>query len=138
MRRRLLATVAVAGLMLAGTAGPAAAHHKSGHKGGPPAHVVKKQAERLCERNNGTFIDLDGVAFVCLLPTGATEREIRQAERLCERQGGDLFVAVGNVAFACVLPGGGPILNNFVDTGGPGGGLLTGPDGLRLFPVIVS
>ena len=139
MRKRLLATIAVAGLMLAVSAGPAAAHHKSSHKkGGPPAHVVKKQAERLCERNNGTFIDLGGLAYVCLLPTGATEKEIRQAERLCERQGGDLFVAVGNVAYACVLPGGGPILNDFVDTGGPGGGLLSGPNGLRLFPLIVS
>jgi len=138
MRRRLLATVAVAGLMLAGAAGPAAAHHKSGHDGGPPASKVKAQAERLCERNNGSFIDLGGLAYVCLLPTGATEKEVRQAERLCERQGGDLFVAVGNVAYACVLPGGGTILNNFVDTGGPGGGLLTGPGGLRLFPIILS
>ena len=138
MRRRLLVTLAVAGLMLAGSAGPAAAHHKSGHKGGPPAHVVKKQAERLCERNNGTFIDLGALAYVCLLPTGATEKEIDRAERLCERQGGDLFVAVGNVAYACVLPGGGSILNNFVNTGGSGGGLLTGPNGLRLFPIIVS
>ena len=136
--RRVLATFGVAGLILAGTAGPAAAHHKAGHSGGPPSHVVKAQAERLCERNNGGFIDLGGLAYVCLLPTGATEREIRQAERLCERQGGDLFVAVGNVAYACVLPGGGSVLNDFVDTGGPGSGLLTGPNGLRLFPVIVS
>ena len=138
MRRRLLVTVAVAGLMLAGAAGPAAAHHKSGHDGGPPVNRVKAQAERVCERNNGSFIDLGGLAYVCLLPTGATEKEVRQAERLCERQGGDLFVAVGNVAYACVLPGGGTILNDFVDTGGPLGGLLTGPDGLRLFPIILS
>jgi len=137
MRKRLLATVAVAGLMLAGTAGPAAAHHKSGHKGGPPAHVVKKQAERLCERNNGTFIDLDGVAYVCLLPTAATEKKIRQAERLCERQGGALFVAAGNVAYACVLPGfEGPV------TVPPGdadpGFVLDRVEGLRLLPIIVS
>lgn len=136
--RRLLAIVGVAGLMLAGTAGPAAAHHKAGHTGGPPAHVVKARAERLCETNNGSFIDLGGLAYVCLLPTGATEPEIRQAEQLCQAQGGALFVAVGNVAYACVLPGGGPVLNNFVDTGGLLGGLLTGPDGLRLFPVILS
>lgn len=135
MRRRLLVSVAAAGLMLAFTAGPIAAHHKAGHSGGPPA---RGQAERLCERNNGVFIDVGPLVYVCLLPTGATEREIRQAERVCERQGGDLFVAVGNVAYACVLPGGGTILNDFVDTGGPGGGLLTGPDGLRLFPIIVS
>ena len=138
MRKRVLATIAAAGLMFVVTAGPAVAHHKSGHKGGPPAHVVKKQAERLCERNNGTFVDLGALAYVCLLPTGATEKEIDRAERLCERQGGDLFVAVGNVAYACVLPGGGQLLDDFVDTGGPGGGLLTGPDGLRLFPIIVS
>ena len=138
MRKRLLATVTVAGILLVGSAGPAVAHHKAGHSGGPPAHVVKKQAERLCEKNNGTFIDLGALVYVCLLPTGATEKEIRQAERLCERQGGDLFVAVGKVAYACVLPGGGTILNNFVDTGGPGGGLLTGPNGLRLFPVIIT
>lgn len=136
--RRVLAALGVAGLMLAGTAGPVAAHHKDDHSGGPPAHVVKAQAERLCERNNGAFIDLGGLAYVCLLPTGATESEIRQAERLCERQGGALFVAVGNVAYTCVLPGGGPLLNDFVDTGGPGGGLLTGPDGLRLFPILIS
>ena len=78
------------------------------------------------------------MAYVCLLPTGATEKEIRQAEKRCERGGGDLFVAVGNVAYACVFPGGGPLLNDYVDTGGPGGGLLTGPNGLRLFPIIVS
>ena len=138
MRRRLLVTVAVAGMMLASAAGPAMAHHKSGHDGGPPANKNKAKAERLCERNNGAFIDLGGLAYVCLLPTGATEKEVRQAERLCERQGGALFVAVGNVAYTCVLPGGGSVLNDFVDTGGPGGGLLTGPNGLRLFPIILS
>ena len=99
---------------------------------------MNRQAERLCERNNGTFIDLGGLAYVCLLPTGASQREIERAERICERQGGALFVAVGNVAYACVLPGGGSVLNRFVDTGGPNDGLLTGSDGLRLFPIIVS
>ncbi|MDQ3897702.1 MAG: hypothetical protein M3326_10770 [Actinomycetota bacterium] len=138
MQRRLIATLGVAGLLLAATAGPAAANSKGGHGGGPPAHVVKGQAERLCEKNNGAFIDLGSLAYVCLLPTGATEKEIRKAERLCERQGGDLFAAVGNVAYACVLPGGGTVLNRFVDTGGPGGGLLTGPGGLRLFPILLS
>lgn len=135
--RRLLATLGVAGLMLAGTAGPAAAHHKADHKGGPPARVVKAQAERLCERNNGSFIDLGGLAYVCLLPTGATEKEIRQAERLCERQGGDLFVAVGNVAYACVLPGfSGPVTQP--PSGGSPGFVLDAVDGLRVLPVIVS
>ncbi len=135
--RRMLATVGVAGLILAGTAGPAVAHHKSGHSGGPPAHVVKMQAERLCERNNGAFIDLDGLAYVCLLATGASEREIRQAERLCERQGGALFVAVGNLAYACVLPGfDGPV--TVPGTGGFPGFILDEVEGLRLLPIIVS
>ncbi len=137
--RKTLGTLAVAGMLLAGTAGPALAHHKSGHAGGPPSRVVVNQAERQCEKQQGgTFIDLGGLAYVCLLPTGASERDIRKAERTCERAGGELFVAVGNVAYACVLPGGGDVLNDFVDTGGPGGGLLTGSDGLRLFPIIVS
>ncbi len=137
--RKTIGTLAVAGMLLAGTAGPALAHKPDKGKGGPPAHVVVKQAERQCEKQQGgTFIDLGGLAYVCLLPTGASEKDIRKAERTCERAGGELFVAVGNVAYACVLPGGGDVLNNFVDTGGPGGGLLTGPDGLRLFPVIVS
>lgn len=135
--RRMLATVGVAGLILAGTAGPAAAHHKAGHSGGPPAHVVNNQAERLCERNNGTFIDLDGVAYVCLLATGASEREIRQAERLCERQGGALFVAVGNLAYACVLPGfSSPV--TVPSVGGTPGFVLDAVEGLRLLPVIIS
>ena len=135
--RKVLATLGVAGLILAGTAGPAVAHHKSGHEGGPPSHVVKARAERLCEKNNGAFIDLGGLAYVCLLPTGATEREIRQAERLCERQGGALFVAVGNVAYACVLPGfSGPVTQ--LPTGDSPGFVLDTVEGLRILPVIIS
>ncbi len=136
MHKRI-GTYAIAGMLLAASASPVLAA-KPDNAGGPPTRQVVAQAERLCEKNNGTFIDLGGLAFVCLLPTGADEREIRKAERLCERAGGDLFVAVGNVAFACVLPGGGLLLNDFVDTGGSGGGPLLGGDGLRLFPVIVS
>ena len=135
MRRRLLVTLAVAGLMVAGTAGPAAAHHKAGHGGGPPAHVVRGQAERLCERNNGLFVDLGGLAYACVLPTGATEREIRQAERLCERQGGALFVAVGNVAYACLLPGSNLTV---VDPGGGIPPVFDSGNGLRLFPILIS
>lgn len=133
--RRMLATAGVAALILAGTAGPAVAHHKGGHSGGPPPKTAK--AERLCERNNGVFIDLDGVAYVCLLATGASEREIRQAERLCQRQGGALFVAVGNLAYACVLPGfSGPV--TVPPIGNTPGFVLDTGDGLRLLPVIVS
>jgi hypothetical protein len=52
--------------------------------------------------------------------------------------GGLLYAAVGNVAHACVLPGGGAASNVFVETGGSGGGLSTGPDGLRLFPILIG
>ncbi len=76
MRRRRLAILGVAGLML-GLTGPATAHHNAGHIGGPPDQVARAQAERLCERNNGEFIDLDGLAYVCLLPTAARENELR-------------------------------------------------------------
>jgi len=107
MRIRRLAILGVVGLML-GIAGPAAGHHNAGHSGGPPDRGGNAQAERLCERNNGVFIDLDGLAYVCVLPTAATGNEIRQAARLCERQGGVLFVAVGNLVYTCVLPGGTP------------------------------
>lgn len=96
------------------------------------------RAERQCEKQDRAFVDLDGLAYVCLLPTEANERDIRKAERTCERAGGELFVAAGNVAYACVLPGGGQLLNDFVDTGGPGGGPLLGEDGLRLFPIVAS
>ncbi len=126
--RKLLISLGVAGLMF--VAVPAQAH--------PPAERQNAQAERQCERNDGAFIDLGGLAYVCLLPTEADERDIRQAERLCQRQGGALFVAAGNLAYTCVLPGGAGLVNDFVDTGGVGGGLLTGLDGLRLFPIIVS
>ncbi len=136
--RKVLGAAAMAAMLLTATGGPALAHHRSGHAGGPPTDKVVAQAERQCEKQDGAFVDLDGLAYVCLLPTEANEREIRKAERTCERAGGELFVAVGNAAYACVLPGGGELLNDFVDTGGPGGGLLVGDDGLRLFPVIVS
>ncbi len=136
--RKLIAGLGVAGLMFAGV-GPAVAGHQgggSGH-GGPPGHVLNRQAERQCERNNGTFIDLGGLAYVCLLPTAANEREIRQAERICERQGGALFVAVGNVAYACVLPGfEGPV--TVPGSGGNPGFVLDAVEGLRLLPIIVS
>ncbi len=128
--RKVLGAAALAATMLTATAGPALAR--------PPTRVVVAQAERQCEKEGGIFVDLGSLAFACLLPTGANERDIEKAERTCERAGGELFVAVGNVAFACVLPGGEDVLNDFVDTGGPGGGTLLGSDGLRLFPIIVS
>ena len=122
--RRLIATLGVAGLMLAGAASPALAKKPSG----------TAKAERMCERNNGTFISVDGLVYACVLPTGASEREIKAAARECKKQGGALFVGVGNVAYACVLPGG-----EIIDL--PGG--ATDPvlgdtlNGLRLFPILV-
>ncbi|MFN2506491.1 MAG: hypothetical protein ABR540_20145, partial [Acidimicrobiales bacterium] len=104
---------------------------------GAPASAKNVDAQGLCERRNGSFIDLDGLAYVCLLPTAATKGEIRQAGRLCTERNGVLYVAVGNAAYACVLPGGGPLLNAYVEFGDDGG-LVTGPDGLRLFPVIIG
>ncbi len=136
--RKVLGAAAMAAMLLAATGGPALAHHRSGHAGGPPTDKVVAQAERQCEKQDGVFVDLGDLAYACLLATDANEREIRKAERTCERAGGELFVAVGNAAYACVLPGGGDALNNFVDTGGPGGAPLLGDDGLRLFPLIVS
>ncbi len=122
--RRLIATLGVAGLMLAGAASPALAKK--------PSSTAK--AERMCERNNGTFIDVGGLAYACVLPTGATEREIKQAARQCKKQGGALFVAVGNVAYACVLPGG-----DIVDLPGGATDPILGDtlNGLRLLPVVL-
>ncbi|MDQ3678983.1 MAG: hypothetical protein M3378_00245 [Actinomycetota bacterium] len=121
--RRLIVALSVAGLMLAGV-GPAMAHK--------PDRNAK--AERMCEKEHGTFIDLDGVAYACLLPTAASPRDIRQAARQCEKQGGALFVAVGNLAYACVLPGfEGPVV---VGPDGQGRSYLL--DGLRLTPIMVT
>ncbi|MCA1672873.1 MAG: hypothetical protein LC799_11960, partial [Actinobacteria bacterium] len=92
LRRRLLIALGVVGLLLATL--------------GAPASAKNVDAQGLCERRNGSFIDLDGLAYVCLLPTAATKGEIRQAGRLCTERNGVLYVAVGNAAYACVLPGG--------------------------------
>ena len=121
--RKLFAALCVAGIMLAG-AGPALAHRPS----------QNAQAERLCEKEGGLFVDLGGLVYACVLPTAASDKDIRRDERLCDRQGG-LFLAVGNVAYACVLPGG-----VFPVDGIPtDGGLLEIFDGgLRLTPIIIS
>ncbi len=123
--RRLIATLGVAGVMLAGAAGPALAHK--------PDRFAK--AERMCEREGGAFISVDGLVYACVLPTAASEKEIKAAARECKKQGGALFVGVGNVAYACVLPGG-----DIVDLGdsipGPDGELVD-VGGLRLLPVVI-
>ena len=63
-------------------------------------------AEQLCERaQDGTFIDLGGLAYVCLVPEAINAGQLRAAEAVCENvYEGDLFVAVGNLAYACVRP----------------------------------
>ncbi|MCA1706509.1 MAG: hypothetical protein LC808_25890 [Actinobacteria bacterium] len=126
--RKFIAALSVAGVMLAGMASPALAHK------GEPAQNAK--AERACEKEGGLFIDLGGIAYACVLPTMASDKDIRKAQALCGRQGG-LFASVGNVVYACVLPG------TELPVGGlpiPGtGGLLgSGDGGLRILPVLVG
>ncbi len=121
--RRLIACLGVAGVMLASAASPALAH-----KPDKPS-----KAERMCEREGGTFISVDGLVYACLLPTGASEKEIKAAARECKKQGGALFAAVGNALYVCVLPGG-TLPGTITDPVG-GGVLDTG--GLRLFPILV-
>ena len=121
-KRNLIASVGVAGLMLAGATGPALAH-----KPDKPSN-----AERMCE--GGTFISVDDLVYACLFPTAASEKEIKAAACEC-KQGSALFVGVGNLAYVCVLPGG-DILN--LPGGGPDpvtGHLLLG--GMRLLPVVI-
>lgn len=125
--RRLIATLGVAGMMLAGAASPALAHK--------PDRDRFAKAERMCERENGTFISVDGLVYACVLPTAANKKEIRQAARECKKQGGALFVAVGNVAYVCVLPGG-----EILDLPGTGTDPVNGDtllNGLRLLPIVV-
>lgn len=122
--RRLIASLGVAGLMLAGAASPALADK--------PNKTAK--AERMCERQGGAFISVDGLVYACVLPTGASEKEIRAAARECKKQGGALFVGVGNLVYVCLLPGG-DILDLPGGSTGPGGDLFH--NGLRLLPVVL-
>ncbi len=123
--RRLIACLGVAGVMLASAASPALAHK-------PEKNRLAK-AERMCEREGGTFISVDGLVYACLLPTEASKKEIRQAARECKKQGGELFVGVGNLVYVCVLPGGSIELLE-------GGDIIDGDlffNGVRLFPVVI-
>ena len=124
--RRLIATLGVAGMMLAGAASPALADK-------PDKNRFAK-AERMCEKQGGAFISVDGLVYACVLPTGANRKEIQQAARECKKQGGALFVGVGNVVYVCLLPGG-EIIDLPGGGTGPGGGLLF--DGVRLLPVVI-
>ena len=90
------------------------------------------KAERLCEKENGLFVDLGGLAYACVLPTAASENDIRKAQALCGRQGG-LFASVGNVVYACVLPG------TELPLDIPGTDHLTdGLGGLRILPILLG
>jgi Spy/CpxP family protein refolding chaperone len=61
--RKILATLAAAALLVCAVAAvPAAA--KPGGKG-----VTAAQEKRVCEKRGGTWIDLDGLAGICLLPS---------------------------------------------------------------------
>ena len=124
--RKLIVSLGVAGMLLAGVAGPALAHKPD----------KESKAERMCEREGGAFISVGGLVYACVLPTEASERDIRQAARECEKQGGALFVAVGNVAYACVLPGG-----DLLDLPGSGTDPVTGGpllNGIRLLPIVIT
>ena len=121
--RKVIAALGVAGVMLAGAASPALAHK--------PDRLAK--AERMCEREGGTFINVSPLVYACLLPTGATHKQIEQAARECKKQGGALFAAVGNVLYVCVLPGG--ELPGTITVPDTGEVLDTG--GLRLFPIVL-
>jgi putative hemolysin len=121
--RKLIVSLGVVGIMLAGTAGPALAANP--HK--------KDHGERLCKKEGGAFVRVDNLVYACVLPTGATEKEIRQAARECKKHGGALFAAVGNVVYACVLPGG-TLPGSITD---PVTGLPLDTSGLRLFPIVL-
>jgi hypothetical protein len=58
--RRILATLALSVFVLGGAAAPAFAD--------PKPRDTTAQQKRACERAGGTFIDLDGLAKICLLP----------------------------------------------------------------------
>lgn len=123
--RKLIASLGVAGLMLAGAAGPALAD-----KPDKPS-----KAERMCEREGGTFISVDGLVYACLFPTAASEKEIRAAAKECKKQGGALFVGVGNLVYVCLLPGG-----DILDLPGGATDPVTGDllhGGVRLLPVVI-
>ena len=72
-----------------------------------------------------------------MLATAASEKEMLQVERRGEKEGGALFVAVGNVAYACLLPGSGL---SVIDPklGGWTVPIFDSGNGLRLFPIILS
>ena len=73
--------------------------------GKPDKPGKASQAQRLCERSGGTFVNLSPLVYACVFPNEGTPQRRKQAERVCERQGG-IFVDVSPLVYACVLPGG--------------------------------
>ena len=63
--RKLIATLGLSTMLIGGGAAlvPQVAQAK------PPPRDTTDQQRRLCERSGGTFIDLDGLAKICLLPS---------------------------------------------------------------------
>jgi len=63
--RKLVATLGMSAILMGGTAAlvPQLAHAS------PPPRDTTAQEKRACERSGGTFIDLDGLAKICLLPS---------------------------------------------------------------------
>lgn len=99
--RKLLASLAVVGVMLAGVAGPASA-------------AKPDKAERLCEKSGGLFIRVDGIVYACVLPGGSTElltvgsvvTGVPKSDKAgvhCVASGG-IYLRVDNLVYACVLP----------------------------------
>jgi hypothetical protein len=63
-------------------------------------------AQRVCEQaNKGTFVDLDGLAYVCLGPQNA-----RGAQRQCERTHRGAFIDADGLAYVCLGPSSGSAL----------------------------
>ena len=119
--RRAVLIVAAAVLIVAGSTGTAFAAH--GHGPGPG---------KVCERfNGGTFVDLDGLAYACLLPANNFG-----ARRTCERSGGT-FIDLDGLTYVCLFPDGRPGRgpghgNRLGHCERPNGGTLIDLDGQRL------
>ena len=63
--RKVIATLGMSTMLIGGSAAivPQLA------KAAPPPRDTTAQEKRLCEKSGGTFIDLDGLAKICLLPS---------------------------------------------------------------------
>ena len=71
------------------------------------APPTTRPAEALCEAHGETFIDLGGLAYVCLAGTGESfgAGQVRAASQVCEAvYQGQFFVATENTIYTCVRP----------------------------------